>query len=141
MPKKKKKKKELMIAISLVSRRPTHDPKKKKVVGSGAARLGKHGMALFWQSTDSGDYLERFLVEHNWCRSIASHSHSLRQRFYGQIDLHQSAGLCAQPEAAQDNPQNLSTARTTVFTRLFFPHPHTEKERKKERKKKKKRLD
>jgi len=42
------------------------------------------------------------------------------------IDLHQSAGLCAQPEAAQDNPQNLSTARTNseqqyVYQTLFFP--------------------
>ena len=30
------------------------------------------------------------------------------------IDLHQSAGLCAQPEAAQDNPQNLLTARINI---------------------------
>ena len=42
----------------------------------------------------------------------------------GSIDLRQSAGLCVQPEAAQDNPQNLSTTRTTVlcyvYQTLFF---------------------
>jgi len=46
----------------------------------------------------------------------------------GSIDLYQSAGLCAQPEATQDNPQNLSTARTTVLFYVYqtlFPHPHT----------------
>jgi len=32
----------------------------------------------------------------------------------GSIDLHQSAGLSLQPEAAQGIPQNLSTA---IFTR------------------------
>ena len=45
----------------------------------------------------------------------------------GSIDLHQSAGLCAQPEASQDNPQNLSTARTTMpcyVYQTFFSHPH-----------------
>jgi len=48
----------------------------------------------------------------------------------GSIDLHQSAGLCLQPEDAQDNPQNLSTARTTViFTRPFFPHPCTKEKK------------
>jgi len=49
----------------------------------------------------------------------------------GSIDLHQSAGLCAQPEAAQDNPQNLLTARTTVLCyvyQTFFSLPtHTQK--------------
>ena len=46
----------------------------------------------------------------------------------GSIDLHQSAGLCAQPETAQDNPQNLLTARTTVLCYVYqtlFPHPPT----------------
>jgi len=49
----------------------------------------------------------------------------------GLIDLHQSAGLCAQPEAAQDNPQNLVTARTTVlcyvYQTLFSPPTHKRK--------------
>ena len=51
----------------------------------------------------------------------------------GSIDLHQSASLCAQPEAAQDNPQNLSTARTTVLCyvyQTFFSHPHTKEKKK-----------
>ena len=46
----------------------------------------------------------------------------------GSIDLHQSTNLYAQPEAAQDNPQNLSTARTTVPCYVYqtlFPLPHT----------------
>jgi len=43
----------------------------------------------------------------------------------GSIDLHQSAGLCAQPEAAQDNPQNLSTASAMLCLPYHFPHPHT----------------
>jgi len=50
----------------------------------------------------------------------------------GSIDLHQSAGLCAQPEAAQDNPQNLSTARTTVLCYVYQTHffpTHTEKKK------------
>ena len=49
----------------------------------------------------------------------------------GSIDLHQSTGLCAQPEAAQDNPQNLSTARITmpcyVYRTLFSPPTHKRK--------------
>ena len=40
----------------------------------------------------------------------------------GSINPHQSAGFCAQPEATQDNPQNLSTARTTVAIQ-FLPDP------------------
>ena len=51
----------------------------------------------------------------------------------GSIDLHQSAGLCVQPEAAQGSPQNLSTARTTVLCYVyqtdFFP-THTQKKKK-----------
>ena len=50
----------------------------------------------------------------------------------GSIDLHQSAGLCAQPEAAQGNPQNLSTTTTTVpcyvYQTLFSP-THTQKKK------------
>jgi len=49
----------------------------------------------------------------------------------GLIDLHQSAGFCAQPEAAQDNPQNLLIARTTVlcyvYQTLFSPPTHKKK--------------
>jgi len=42
-------------------------------------------------------------------------------------DLHQSAGLYLQSEATQENPQNLSTARTAVLCYVIdrFPHPHT----------------
>jgi len=50
----------------------------------------------------------------------------------GSIDVHQSAGLCALPEAAQDNPQNLSTARTTVLCYVYqtlFPHPRTKEKK------------
>ena len=50
----------------------------------------------------------------------------------GLIDPHQSVGLCAQPEATQDNPQNLSTARTTVLCYVYqtlFPHPHTKEKK------------
>jgi len=50
----------------------------------------------------------------------------------GLIDLHQSAGLCAQPETSQDNPQNLSTARTTVLCyvyQTFFLYPHTKEKK------------
>ena len=47
----------------------------------------------------------------------------------GSIDLHQSAGLSAQPEATKDYPHNLSTARTTVlcyvYQTLFSPSTHT----------------
>jgi len=47
----------------------------------------------------------------------------------GSIDLHQSAGLCAQPEATQDNPQNLSTTRTTVLCYVYQTHPHTKEKK------------
>jgi len=51
----------------------------------------------------------------------------------GLIDLHQSAGLCAQPEVAQDNPQNLLTARTTVQCYVYWTHfsPPTHKRKEK----------
>jgi len=46
----------------------------------------------------------------------------------GSIDLHQSAGLCAQPEAAQDNPYNLQLYQNNgamlCLPDPFFPHPH-----------------
>ena len=74
-------------------------------------RSGKHNIALlFWQSTDSGarNYLERILVEHKGLLIGVRARGSM-----GSIDLHQSAGLCAQPEAAQDNLRNLLTAITT----------------------------
>ena len=40
----------------------------------------------------------------------------------GSIDLHQSAGLSLQPEAAQGIPQNLSTGRASY---IYQTHPHT----------------
>jgi len=90
----------------------------------GWERSGKHSIALlFWQS----DW--RILIE-----SIGSPAiHILYARgSMGSIVLHQSAGLCAQPEAAQDNPQNLSTARTTMPCYVYqtlFPHPHTQEKK------------
>jgi len=55
------------------------------------------------------------------------------KKFMGLINLHQSAGRYLQPEAAQDNPENLSTARTTVPCYVYqtlSPHP-THKRKKK----------
>ena len=50
----------------------------------------------------------------------------------GSIDLHQLAGLCLQPEAAQDNPQNLYRLPEqqcyAMFTRPFSP-THTQKKK------------
>ena len=46
-------------------------------------------------------------------------------------DLRQSAGLCLQSEATQENPQNLSTARTIVLCYVYqtlFP-THTQKKK------------
>ena len=48
----------------------------------------------------------------------------------GSIDLHQSAGHCAQPETAQDNPQicQLPEQCHAMFTRPFSP-AHTQKKK------------
>ena len=102
---------------------------------------GKHSMALlFWQSTDSGDYLEWLLVEQKGLLiGVVFFYWSSPKNLWtwmagnpmGSIDLHQSAGLCAQPEAAQGNPQNLSTTTTTVpcyvYQTLFPPPTHKRK--------------
>ena len=84
---------------------------------------------LFWHSTDSGDSLERLLV---LSKGLLIGVDQLSPRIagvknvnsMGSIGLHQSAGLCLQPEAAQENSQNLLSARTKVpcyvYQTLFF---------------------
>ena len=50
----------------------------------------------------------------------------------GSIDLHQSAGFCAQPEAAQDNPESIDCQNNSAMLCLpdpFFP-THTQKKKK-----------
>jgi len=102
------------------------------VCGCGKKGSSKHSIAqLFWQFL-------KIILSGFWLSTKACWLVSLRSiepigsptiLFFTPEVLRARTPISRPLCAAQDNPQNLSTARTTVLSYVFF-FPHTQKEKK-----------